>query len=481
MTEDTLPPHDDAAEAGALGCVLLANGTAAELFDQLHAEHFYDVRHQQVFSALRCLRTDGKALDTVTLAQWLRDKNRVEDAGGIAYIASLPEQTPSEANFPSFLETLDDRALRRAVLLDTGDLRSKAEDPAIATEQLRTAAKTFLSAYSGPDARLVDRLENRLFNITVKPPEALPRYRLAGVPICTPGNLTAISAIPKGGKSAFVSAMIAGPMASGGADCLGVESSNPHGHAIIHCDTEQSLPDHYALIERSMRRASVTALPSWVRSYCLTGFSVRDARQCVTVAAERALKECGGLFAILIDGVADLVCDVNDPEESAALVTELHAMAIRFNCPIIGVIHLNPGTEKTRGHLGSQLERKAETNLRLDRDGETVVVWADKNRRAPIMKSHGPRFAWSDDLQMHVAVQRGVSAKETAERTHLADLAESLFEGRSAMRRAEVETTLKNRLGVHLNTAYRKVDRMIAFTLIRKSVAGLYVLNTPAE
>ena len=252
---------------------------------------------------------------------------------------------------------------------------------------------------------LLVRLEARLFNVQSKPAEPTPRFYISSIPICTPGNLTTISAPPKYAKSSFIGAMIAAAMTPEPetADCLGVSSRNPNGHALIHLDSEQSLFDHYTILSTALRRARLTEQPRWLKSYCLTGFPILEARACISLAMEQAAQSCGGIHSVMLDGVADFVQDVNSPEESNLFVNELHALTIRYDCPNIGVIHFNPGTEKTRGHLGSQLERKAETNLRLERDGEAIVVWADKNRRAPISKDCGPRFQWSQEHQMHVS------------------------------------------------------------------------------
>jgi AAA domain-containing protein len=328
---------------------------------------------------------------------------------------------------------------------------------------------------------LGERLQARRFNILVKPRPAIPRYSVLGTPICTPGNLTAASAIPKGGKSAWIGAMMAATMDSGGADCLGVTSSNAEGKALLHLDTEQSEEDHYNGIERTLRRAGLAEPPPWVHSHYVTGFPIADARAAVPLLMAETERKHGGIHSVLIDGVADLAFDVNDPGEAASLVTEWHGLAIKYHCPIIGVIHLNPGTEKTRGHLGSQLERKAETNLRLEKDGDAVVVWADKNRRAPISKAHGPRFVWSNELQMHVSTASAADAKDEADREALVALADEVFADHPAMKRIEIEKTLTKRLRVSPSTAERRVARMIELTVISKSVAGLYVLNTPAE
>src|SRR5262252_4318886 len=96
---DTLPPHDDQAEAGALACILNADGEAADLLGQLESEHFYDARHQQILTALRAVQHAGKPLNFIELRQWLKDRDLIEGAGGELYLSALPDQTPSPANW----------------------------------------------------------------------------------------------------------------------------------------------------------------------------------------------------------------------------------------------------------------------------------------------------------------------------------------------------------------------------------------------
>ena len=78
---------------------------------------------------------------------------------------------------------------------------------------------------------------------------------------------------------------------------------------------------------------------------------------------------------------------------------------------IICVIHINPGSDigKTRGHFGSQLARKAESNLRLVKDkNEVVTAYTESSRHAFISEKDGPRYEWEPLVGMHV------SLKETA-------------------------------------------------------------------
>lgn len=328
---------------------------------------------------------------------------------------------------------------------------------------------------------LIERLETRIYSPQVKPVEPSPRLFLAGVQVSTAGNLTTISAKPKDGKSAAVGAMIGSTFAASDADCLGFTSENPNGFAVVHIDTEQTPFDHWDGIQRNQRRAKVDTVPAWLRSYCLTGFPAADVRLAIRILTAQAAKQFGGVHSVFIDGIADAVNDVNDPAETSSLITELHKLAIEFDCPILNIVHLNPGSDfKTRGHLGSQLERKSETNLRLEKDDAgATVIWADKNRRAPIPKATAPRFAWCDDAGMHVSVATQRSAKDDAEKQAMQIEAEAVF---SAAKNAVISygqfiTFLMREVHASKSTAKRRFGQMLRTQIIRKELTGFYTLN----
>jgi|GEM_PF-740073 len=146
---DKLPPFDEAAERGALGCVVSAeNGDAGPMLDQLTVESFYDVRHRVIFAALRRLRADNSALDVVALQQRLKDAGRLNDAGGLEYVIALPDSTPSPANFDTYLQAVKDRATRRCALRDAGELSRLATDTSIPPAVLTDAARRMLESHS---------------------------------------------------------------------------------------------------------------------------------------------------------------------------------------------------------------------------------------------------------------------------------------------------------------------------------------------
>jgi hypothetical protein len=179
----------------------------------------------------------------------------------------------------------------------------------------------------------------------------------------------------------------------------------------------------------------------------------------------------------LIDGVADLVPDGNDPEVCNGFVSELHGWAIEFHCPIIGVIHLNPGAlDQTRGHLGSQLERNSETNLRLEKLEESTVVWSDKNRRAPILKSRGPCFAWSDEKGMHVSVPNMEQVREEEKVRKLRELAQAVLasEDKSYLTWTEFIAGIQKVDKIGDSGARKKFELMRSEGVVRKTAFGRY-------
>jgi hypothetical protein len=287
-------------------------------------------------------------------------------------------------------------------------------------------------------------LRARAFDDAAEPPPLVPLFTLAGIVICTPGNLTSITAQAKVGKSSFVAAMMAAAMADPDAqtDLLSLTGYNQHGKAMIYFDTEQSPYHFWHAVNRAKRRARVASKPEWLSAFRIADLPAHMSRKAVAIHMADVAEVFGGIHAVVIDGVADLVMDVNDAEECNSLVAELHTLAIRYDCSIVCVIHKNPGGDKVRGHLGSQLERKAETNLSLDKEDGVTVVWSAKQRGASIDKKDAPRFAWDDQLKMHASVQP--ENRPTSKVAELLELAEAVLKPGEAMRWAQLVSAMQD-------------------------------------
>jgi replicative DNA helicase len=116
---DRLPPHSPEAEQGVLGCIMVSpNDCMGVCIEKLKggAETFYDLRHQTIFSALAEMYDAREAIDLITLQQRLKNKQLLDEVGGLTYLASLPDMVPSSANLEYYLEIVREKFLLRKMI-----------------------------------------------------------------------------------------------------------------------------------------------------------------------------------------------------------------------------------------------------------------------------------------------------------------------------------------------------------------------------
>ena len=132
--KQSLPPYSGSAESSALGCILCqaANGQkddSVAMLQRLCKEDFYEEHHREIYCALQRLQIDGRVLDIQNLRQWLLDKEKLQDAGGIEYLAKLPDSA-TPAAFDNYLSTLKDKASRREAIRLAAEVERLARDEA---------------------------------------------------------------------------------------------------------------------------------------------------------------------------------------------------------------------------------------------------------------------------------------------------------------------------------------------------------------
>lgn len=330
----------------------------------------------------------------------------------------------------------------------------------------------------------LDSLRARQFDPLNKIDQPPALFSLAGRAIGTPENLMAIQAKIKAGKSAVIGAMLAS-VTGGGGDCLWFSSSNIDGKAVIHFDTEQSRFDHDRLIRRSLVRAGAP-VPFWLRSYYLKGLSIPEMKTKVELAIDLGASECGGIHTVFIDGFADLCADVNDSAEADALIAWATRIAMERHCLIVCVIHENPSSKdgKTRGHLGTGLSRKAETNLRIEKGEDGIsVMYSDQARSTYIGKKDAPSFKWddmaNDGTGAHVSVTDTAAAQQvTGKKVVLYRRAEAAFAALNAtiIRWRDLHQKMMELFGTSTATEQRNIRDMRDFQIIVRAGNG-YVIN----
>lgn len=320
-------------------------------------------------------------------------------------------------------------------------------------------------------------LDARRIRVADNPPKPVPVVTLKGQSLSTAGNITVLAAQAKAGKSASLGAMVAAmfpdPNAAG-LDCLGWECAPAGDAAVIWFDTEQSTFDSWRNLERAAKRAGVHEFPANLRAFRLLDVATAKRRELLAFEIERAKMECGRVHAVILDGLGDLCLSVNDEAESVQLVDELCTLATKYQTVIVTVLHENPAaaphqTGKTRGHLGSQLERKAESNLRLVKGSDGVTeVFSEKCRSSHLPKGRGAFFAWDDAAGMHVTVEGSPGKKAGATPEHLAELLPL-----GGMQTGELEKMAREELGIGKTKFHSLLRTARDQGLIAKNKEGL--------
>jgi hypothetical protein len=186
------------------------------------------------------------------------------------------------------------------------------------------------------------------------------------IPIGTYGNFSFIQAPPKSMKS-FFSSLLVSAYQSGGNKLTGRIKGHRDNKKIIHFDTEQS-KFH---CQKLFRRPIIMNDLEKDENYYTYALRPMDAtRQRIDFIEYILYTKFAGdkIGLVIIDGVADLTSDVNSMEQSTEVQELLMRWTDDLQCHISTIIHSNYGTTKPTGVLGSALEKKAETQIMLEKN-----------------------------------------------------------------------------------------------------------------
>ncbi len=143
-----LPPHSIEAEQSVIGGLLLENEALDKVADILTAEDFYQFDHKTIFQHIAKLIERNRPADIVTVAESLESTAELSTIGGIAYLASLAQNTPTAANIRRYAEIVRERAIMRKLVTVGSGIAESAYSP------------------NGRDAQqLLDEAEAKIFQI----------------------------------------------------------------------------------------------------------------------------------------------------------------------------------------------------------------------------------------------------------------------------------------------------------------------------
>lgn len=111
-----LGPHSVEAEEAVLGSVLINAEVLPPLLEFLKPDDFFELKHAWIWEAMTALQTGGMEVDYLTLIESLRQRGRLDDTGGPAYISYLINTTPTHVNAETYARLVEQAATRRRII-----------------------------------------------------------------------------------------------------------------------------------------------------------------------------------------------------------------------------------------------------------------------------------------------------------------------------------------------------------------------------
>lgn len=195
--------------------------------------------------------------------------------------------------------------------------------------------------------------------------------RVNGVRAGTLGNFSASIGKAKSKKSFNVTAMAAAALCSD--YVLGYDVILPPDRStILYVDTEQSCGDCQLLMRRILTLAGHepdTDHPDLV-FLSLRQYTPEERIRLIS----EAMVSLPTVGLVIIDGVRDLLHDINNPTEATSVISLLMRWTDRYQFHLHTVLHQNKSDDNARGHLGTELANKAETVMSVEKDKEDGAV-----------------------------------------------------------------------------------------------------------
>ena len=395
--KDRIPPHNIEAEQATLGAILLDWDAVGSVITHLRAESFYSLQHQTIFKAILSLYNKGQWGDILTLTEELRQTGKLDAAGGVAYVASLPDHVPTSSNVEYYAQLVKDDFNRRELIKISSSAISEAHDdikPSRTTLE-DTQNKLFALAESNQSQRLLSMWElvPDTFSIIEKHLNNQETYTgvpsgFSGLDKMTSGfqnsEMIIIGARPSMGKTALALSMI---------HHIAIQKNIPTGIFSLemsYTQIGQRLISQIARMSGSRIRSGMMTQAEFQRLQDAAGV-LYDAPLCIADtpnmkmldlrAMARKMKQQYQVKIIFIDYIGLITSDnysSNTPrhEQVSEISRSLKSLARELDIPIVALCQVSRDSEGKEPTLANLRDSGS-----IEQDAD-VVMFIHRERKA---------------------------------------------------------------------------------------------------
>lgn len=212
-----MSPHSQDAEEALLGSILINRDAYSEVVHLIHKDDFFILRNSWIWEAMSRIVDRSEVLEYVTVIEELRRQNRLNDAGGAAYITYLAANIATSMNAEAYATIIHTAAMRRRMLKTASEIAELAREEDANLDEVLARAQGSLDSVTNRVVkndwvhvgdlandyfdRIQERYINRTLSFGIKTGLIDLDNRLRGF---HPGRLYIIGARPGMGKTWFM-------------------------------------------------------------------------------------------------------------------------------------------------------------------------------------------------------------------------------------------------------------------------------------
>ena len=127
---EKLPPQNIEAEQCMLGCLMLDKDAIVKVVDFIRAEDFYKGIHQDIYQTMAELYERADPIDILSVSSRLKEKGKIEEAGGSAYLTSLINTVPTATHVLNYAKIVRQKKILRDLISASQEIGLSAFDEA---------------------------------------------------------------------------------------------------------------------------------------------------------------------------------------------------------------------------------------------------------------------------------------------------------------------------------------------------------------
>ncbi len=140
-------PNNIEAEQSVIGSMFLSKYALQKAIESLNIENFFLEKNGKIFDCIKDLANREVAIDITTVTNALKDKNILQEVGGVEYLTEILDATPTAANIDHYIKIVEDKSVLRSLINEA------------------TEIATMGYQNDGPINETLDKAESKILNV----------------------------------------------------------------------------------------------------------------------------------------------------------------------------------------------------------------------------------------------------------------------------------------------------------------------------